>query len=226
MSVAVVQCGIMEFREAYLLQKSIRDKVTEGKVSETILLMEHLPVITIGKSGNTENVLVPGKELAGNGISLFFTDRGGDVTFHGPGQLVIYPIIDLRQRGKDAHKYVSGLEETAIRTLGDYSITGTRDDSHAGIWVGNNEIAAIGISLSKWVTMHGMALNVNNDLHPFSLINPCGFADRGAVSMSQILSRELPVIDVTEKFLKHFEDVFETCLEWQSSGTSTGGTYE
>ncbi|MFC1920549.1 lipoyl(octanoyl) transferase LipB [Chloroflexota bacterium] len=226
MSIIVYQPGLTEYKEASTLQKSIRHKVIKGEAEDTLLLLEHPPTITIGKSGKPENVLVSEAELAGQGISIFFTERGGDVTFHGPGQLVAYPILDLNKRGRNGHKYVYDLEETVLRTLSDLSITGSRDESHAGIWVNNNEIAAIGISLSKWVTMHGIALNVNIDLQPFSLIYPCGFTDRKATSISELLSREIPVKEVTERFLAHFAEIFETDFICESIPQAKGGSYE
>ncbi|MFC1900658.1 lipoyl(octanoyl) transferase LipB [Chloroflexota bacterium] len=226
MSIIVYQPGLVGYNEAYLLQKDIRRKVIGGEEEDTLLLLEHSPAITVGKSGKPENVLVSEAELAGQGISLFFTDRGGDVTYHGPGQLVAYPVINLNKRGKDAHKYVNDLEEVAIRTLSDFSIEGCRDESHAGIWVNNNEIAAIGISLSKWVTMHGIALNVNIDLQPFSLINPCGFTDRKATSMSELLSRVIPMNEVVDIFLSHFTEVFGTDIKYESIKAIAGGINE
>ena len=149
MHLIVYQLGLVDYSDAYGLQRDIRRRVIDGESEDTLLLLEHPPTITVGKSGKLENILASKTELAGKGVSLFFVDRGGDVTYHGPGQLVAYPIIDLRKRGEDAHKYVTDLEEVAIRTLNDFSIRGSRDVTHAGIWVENDEIAAIGISLSK-----------------------------------------------------------------------------
>ena len=226
MSVIVYYPGLIGYREAYRLQSDIRLRVISGEAEDALLILEHNPVITIGKSGKPENVLVSEAELAGRGISLFFSDRGGDVTYHGPGQLVVYPVINLKKGDKDAHKYVYDLEETAIRTLSDFSITGCRDETHAGIWVDNSEIAAIGIGLKKWVTMHGIALNVNVDLKPFSLINPCGFTDRKAVSMSGLLSGDIPMEEVTGKFLARFSEVFDVELLPAENRVFAGGADE
>jgi lipoate-protein ligase B len=165
-------------------------------------------VITIGKSGKVENVLASQAELRARGISLFFVDRGGDVTYHGPGQLVVYPIIDLKNRGSDLHQYVYDLEEVIIRTLGDFGIRAARDESHRGVWVADKEMAAIGLRVRRWVTMHGFALNVNTDLDPFSLINPCGFTDRGATSMAVVLTKEIPMTAVSDRILARFSEVF------------------
>jgi len=139
--------GLTEYQEAYNLQRKLHRQRAEGKIDDVILLLEHPPTITIGKSGTLDNVLVSREQLAQQGISLFFIDRGGDVTYHGPGQLVGYPIFDLRQKGKDLRSYVKNLEEVILRTLKDFSINGDRDERHPGVWVNKEEIAAIGLSL-------------------------------------------------------------------------------
>jgi lipoate-protein ligase B len=212
----VYHLGLIEYRKAYHLQRELLQNRFDGEINDTILLLEHPPTITIGKSGKLENVLVSPAQLAREGISLFFTDRGGDVTYHGPGQLVAYPIIDLRQRGRDIHRYVHELEEVVIRALNDFSIEARRDDSHAGVWVKDEEIAAIGLSIKRWITMHGIALNVNPNLGHFSLINPCGFPDRRATSMARLLSRDVPMEEVSQRLIAHFSDVFNARMEWDS----------
>ncbi len=212
----VYRLGLVEYREAYHLQRKLLRQRFDGEIKDTILLLEHLPTITIGKSGKLENVLASQAQLAREGISLFFTDRGGDVTYHGPGQLVVYPIIDLRERGKDIHRYVHDLEAVIIRTLSSFSIGADRDDSHAGVWVKNEEIAAIGLSIKRWITMHGIALNVDPELEHFSLINPCGFSDRKATSISKLLSQNVPMEEVIYRLIAHFSDVFNVHIEWDS----------
>ena len=209
----VYQLGLITYSEAYHLQRQLLCQRVNNEIADTLLLLEHPPTITIGKSGKLENVLASQAQLAEAGVSLFFVDRGGDVTYHGPGQLVAYPIIDLRQRGRDVHQYLRDLEEVIIRTLNDFSITASRDRSHAGVWVRNEEIAAIGLRVSKWVSMHGFALNVNIDLEQFSLINPCGFNDRQAVSISSLLSQDVSIEAVTEKLLARFSEVFNSQME-------------
>ncbi len=224
MRINVYQPGTISYDQAYRLQRELRRRVIDGRTAETLLLLEHPPTVTIGRSGNSDNILVSPERLAELGVSLFFTDRGGDVTCHGPGQLVAYPILDLAKRGRDARRYINQLEEVIIRTLDHFSIRGSRDEEHAGIWVGNNEIAAIGINLRRWVSAHGLALNVNTGPRLFSLINPCGFTDRQAVSISQLLSGPVDMKEVTEIFLTHFSDVFEAELEMVN--TPIGGAYE
>ena len=214
MQCAVRQPGRIEYSEAYGLQKELLQERLKGQIADTLLLLEHPPTITVGKAGKLENVLVPPAELAHAGVSLILTDRGGDVTYHGPGQIVGYPILDLRERNRDAHQYVHNLEEVLIRTLVDYSIKSERDPSHAGVWVNDEEIAALGLRIHRWITMHGFALNVNTDLNHFSLINPCGFTNKTATSMARLLGYELSTGEVTGRLLSHFADVFEVELKF------------
>lgn len=205
---SVYQLGRVGYDEVYELQAELLDRRINGTIGDTLLLLEHPPTITIGKSGKPENILASQAELREKGISIFFIDRGGDVTYHGPGQLVGYPIIDLKNKRRDLYRYISNLEELIMKTLSDFDIKAARDESHRGVWVGAKEVAAIGLRVRKWVTMHGFALNVNTDLEPFSLINPCGFTDRGATSMAEVLSQEIPMAAVTERILARFAEVF------------------
>jgi lipoate-protein ligase B len=206
----ILELGLIEYREAYELQKTLHRQRVEGKIPDVLLLLEHPPTITIGKSGTLDNVLISQEQLTRQGISLFFIDRGGDVTYHGPGQLVGYPIIDLGQRGKDLHRYISDLEEVMLWTLKDFSIDGNRDESHPGVWEKKEEVAAVGLSVRKWVSMHGFALNINTDLEPFSFINPCGFSDRRATSMSKILNSDVPMKEATNSLISHFCNIFDS----------------
>ena len=180
---------------------------------DTLLLLEHPPTLTMGKSGKLENLLVPREELAARGISLFFTDRGGDITYHGPGQLVAYLVLNLAAHGKDIHRYIYNLQEVLIRTLADFSIAARRDERHVGVWVGDEKIAAIGVAVHRWVTMHGLALNVNPVMEHFRLINPCGITNKGVTSMAQLLSKDVPVRDVADTLVRHFSAVFNTTIE-------------
>jgi lipoyl(octanoyl) transferase len=201
--------GLIDYDKCYKLQLKLWRARLDEEIPDTILLLEHPPVITLGQSGNQQNILVSREELAQKGISMFFSDRGGDVTYHGPGQLVAYPIFDLRKRNRDLHQFVYDLEEVILRTLRDFKINGQRDENHPGIWVQQAEIAALGLRIRNWVTMHGLALNVNTDLEHFSLINPCGFSDRKATSMSKLLSGKVPIEEVKIKMLTHFSEVFD-----------------
>jgi lipoate-protein ligase B len=206
--------GLIDFGEAYDIQKKLWSQKMNGRSADALLLLEHSPSFTIGKSGSLENLLLSKEELAQKGISLFFIDRGGDITYHGPGQLVVYPIVDLRNRGKDIHRYIHDLQEVVIRTLADLAIEAQRDGQHVGVWVDNDKIAAIGVRVSRWVTMHGLALNVNPVMEHFSYINPCGILDKGVTSISQVLSHDVPMETVVNRVAHHFSQVFDTQVEW------------
>jgi lipoate-protein ligase B len=200
---------VVEYGAAYQLQKKIHEQRVAGDIGDTLLLLEHPPAITVGKAGSIENILVPRETLNQMGISLYFVDRGGDVTYHGPGQLVGYPILDLSSRGGDLKRYVRDLEEVLIRTLEDFSIKAGRDPQHVGVWIGQKKIASIGLSIRQWVTMHGFALNVCNNLEHFSLIHPCGFKDRKTTSMQEVLGFQPSIEEVTERLLFLFSEVFD-----------------
>jgi lipoate-protein ligase B len=200
--------GIVEYRKAWELQRMLHHQRVEGRIPDLLLLLEHPPTITIGKSGSPDNVLISSEQMVQTGIPLFFTDRGGDVTYHGPGQLVGYPILDLREQGRDLHLYVRRLEEVMIRTLRDFSIEADSDGTHPGVWVRGEEIGAIGLSVKKWVSMHGFALNVNIDLDHFASVYPCGFPDRRATSMSKVIGRKILREEVSARLKSHFYDIF------------------
>lgn len=208
----VRKLGMMAYNDAHRKQKELHRQRVAGAIADTLLLLEHPPTFTIGKSGNLKNILISEEKRLKEGIDLFFVERGGDVTYHGPGQLVIYPIIDLKDRGKDVGGFVRNLEKVTIRTLKDFGIHAVRDESHAGVWVGREEVAAIGLCLRKWVTMHGLAINVNTNLEHFALINPCGLPDRKATSISKLVGRRTPMKAVIKQFLLHFANVFDNNL--------------
>lgn len=206
----------VEYGQALELQKRLWSKRVEGKAGDALILLEHPPTLTVGMSGKLQNLLVTKEELARRGIPLFYTDRGGDITYHGPGQLVAYPIIDLAGRQKDVHRYVHDLEEVVIRTLADFSILAARHDKYVGVWVGDEKIAAIGVRVRRWVTMHGLALNVSPVLEHFSLIHPCGIVDKGVTSIARILSREVSMEAVATRIVEHFVEVFGVTVVWGS----------
>ena len=208
----VSDLGLIDYGEAWDLQKRLHDLRIAEEIDDVLLTLEHPPVLTLGKSGSLANVLAPPERLADMGISVYHIERGGDVTYHGPGQLVAYPIIDLRRRDKDISRFVADLEEVIIRTVRDFSIEAGRDAGHRGVWIDKQELAAIGLSIRRWVSMHGVALNVSTNLTHFQLINPCGFTDRGATSMAQCLSRDISLASVRKSLLRHFADVFDIQL--------------
>ena len=198
--------GLVDYEAALRLQNQLAQARMEEKTADVLLLLQHPPVITMGKSGKIHNVLDP-QAVQRKNIKVIFTDRGGDVTYHGPGQLVIYPILNLRLHGLSVPGYVGKLEETAIRTLDRYGIKARRIEKLRGVWVGNEKVAALGVHLSRWISKHGLALNVNTDLDPFDLINPCG-TGRKATSMARILGKELPMEEVEMRMMEAFSEVF------------------
>ena len=180
-----------------------------------LLFVEHPHVLTLGKSGDAENVLVNPARLAELGVDYFPINRGGDITYHGPGQLVAYPILDLDQYFTDIHKYLRTLEEAVIRTCAEFGIIAGRIDGLTGVWVdvekgfGARKICAFGVKCSRWVTMHGLALNVNSDLNFFNLIVPCGITDRGVTSISKEIGREVELDEVKPKLYAHLKELFD-----------------
>ena len=212
----------VEYGDAYNIQKRLWAQKVKGQTVDFLLLLEHPPTFTIGKSGKLENLFRSKEELAKEGFSLFFTDRGGDITYHGPGQLVAYPIIDLKNRGKDIHRYIHDLQEVVIRTLADLSIEVQRDEKNVGVWVGDDKIAAIGVSIRRWITRHGLALNVNPTLEHFSLIRPCGILDKGVTSISKVLSRDVAREVVIRGLVNHFSDVFDADIQWAPANPLRG----
>jgi len=202
------QLGLVDYASALELQ---REKVAQrkaGAIPDTLLLLEHPHVYTLGRNARQENILVSAEWLASRGAEVFHTDRGGDVTYHGPGQLMGYPILDLTQHRRDISWYMRSLEEVFIRTTRDFGIEAGRSQGAAGVWVGNDKLAAMGVHLSRWVTSHGFALNVNTDLRYFEWIVPCGLQGKGVTSLAKLLGRAVGTEEVTEHVVEHFGTVF------------------
>jgi len=208
----VLDLGLMGYGQAYALQRRLHEARLKDAVPDTLLLLEHPPVITLGKGARAEHLLFSPEFYAQHGVEVCPTDRGGDVTCHLPGQLVGYPIFDLRAYGRDLHHFLRQIEEGLIRLLNEYGIQAGRMPGYTGVWVGNEKIAAIGIKVARWVSMHGFALNVNNDLSLFRLIVPCGIADRGVTSIKQRLGKPLPMPEVKARATRQFEAVFGLAL--------------
>jgi lipoyl(octanoyl) transferase len=206
--ILAVDLGIAEYGRAWELQKRLHAMRVRQEIGDVLLLLEHPPTLTVGKSGSMKNVLASPERLAQLGISLFFIERGGDVTYHGPGQVVGYPIMDLRGRGKDIYGFVTDLEEVMIRTARDFHVEATRDPGHRGVWVNEGELGAIGLSVRRWVSMHGFAFNVTTNLEHFTVINPCGFSDRQATSLAALLGLDIAIETVRERLQLHFSAVF------------------
>jgi lipoyl(octanoyl) transferase len=203
--------GRIEYADGVELQKALVQQRQAGEIDDTLLFVEHPPVITLGVKtrGNFANIRADADALAAQGVTVHETGRGGDVTFHGPGQLVGYPILDLKPDRQDVHRYVRDLEEVLIRTAADFGIEAGRIKGYSGAWVGDRKLAAIGVRISRWVTSHGFALNVTTDLSGFDLIVPCGITDRGVTSLSALLGRDVAMADVERSVIAHFTAVFD-----------------
>jgi lipoyl(octanoyl) transferase len=203
----------MEYLPCAELQKRVVDKVAAEELADTLLFVEHEPVLTLGANFHRENLLLSDDAYELEGITVADTDRGGDVTYHGPNQLVIYPIFNISHFGKDLHKWLRDLEETVIVALGSFGLEGERFPPNTGVWVRQRKIAAIGIKVKRWTSMHGIALNCNNDLHPFSMIVPCGIKDYGVTSLSQELGRNVGIEEAMPLVQSAFERVFGLKLQ-------------
>jgi lipoyl(octanoyl) transferase len=190
------------------LQEKLVEMRQREEIDDQLLLLEHPPVITLGRGGDTTNLLATPPELASHGVRFYETTRGGDITYHGPGQIVGYPILHLGENNRDVRKYVTVLEEVLIRTVADYGITAQRVEGRRGIWVGNDKIAAIGVRIARWVTSHGWALNVSTNLEHFRLITPCGLQGTGVTSIEKETGRRVPMEEVREALVRHFAEVF------------------
>lgn len=202
--------GFVPYGEALDLQKALVDERRAGSVPDLLLLLQHPPVITLGiRRDSRSHVIASDGQLAMRGVDVHEAGRGGDVTYHGPGQIVGYPILDLRPDRCDVHRYVRDLEEVMIRVCADYGVAAHRVDGLTGAWVGTAKIGAIGVRISRWITSHGFAFNVNTRLEDFQLIVPCGIADRGVTSLRQLLGRELSIEDVEDRFIRRFAEVFD-----------------
>jgi lipoyl(octanoyl) transferase len=208
----VRRLGIVPYADALALQRSLVEERQAGRIGDVLLLVQHPAVLTLGVGGDggRAHVLATDEVLAARGIAIHETGRGGDVTYHGPGQLVGYPILDLAPDRRDVHRYVRDLEEVLIRVAADYGIVAGRISGLTGVWVGEEKLAAIGVRISKWVTSHGFALNVATNLDDFNLIVPCGISDRGVTSVERLLGRCVDIRAVEERVVTRFAEVFST----------------
>jgi lipoyl(octanoyl) transferase len=200
---------LVTYENGMKLQQKLVELRQREQIPDQLLLLEHPPVITLGRGGKLDNLLASADILATQGVRFFETTRGGDITYHGPGQLVGYPILHLGEGNRDVRKYVWKLEEVLIRTVAAYGITAERVEGKRGIWVGNDKIAAIGVRIARWVTSHGWALNVATNLEHFRLITPCGLHGTGVTSIERQLGRSVPLDEVREVLAAQFAEVFE-----------------
>jgi lipoyl(octanoyl) transferase len=209
----VRRLGRIQYAEGLEIQASLVAQRQAEQIPDTLLLLEHQPVFTLGRNARPENMLFSAEALRARGFEIFETGRGGDVTYHGPGQVVGYPILDLGPDRRDVHRYVRDLEEVMIRTCADYGVSAGRVAGLTGAWVGDEKIGAIGVRIARWVTSHGFALNVSTDLSPFDLIVPCGIRGRGVTSLERLAGSPVSVDQVMERLAGHFAQVFERRLE-------------
>ncbi|SRR5581483_85068 len=215
----LIELGLTPYREAWELQRTVFQGVLTAQEEDTLILVEHPPVYTFGRgvdrrsNGTPANFLLSQEKLLAIGAETFEIERGGDVTFHGPGQLVGYPILNLAHFKEDLGWYLRSLEETVIEVLRTYAIEGFRVPGRTGVWVANaageEKICAIGVHASRWCTMHGFAFNIDTDLSYFQHIVPCGITDRGVTSLQKIVGREIPMPEVRERYVSAFESVFQ-----------------
>jgi len=213
-SLAVRDLGTMRYAEALAIQHDLVEQRKRGEMGDQLLFVEHPHVYTLGKSGDMSNLLLNEEQLTQKGATFYKINRGGDITYHGPGQLVGYPILDLDNFFTDIHKYLRFLEDVIIKTLAEYGIKSERSEGETGVWldVGTpfaRKICAMGVRTSRWVTMHGFALNVNANLGYFDNIIPCGIKGKAVTSMEAELDKKIPLDEVKEKILKHFSELFK-----------------
>jgi lipoyl(octanoyl) transferase len=206
--IEIRRLGRVRYADGLALQERLVRERQAGAIPDTLLLLEHDPVFTLGRNARSENVLFPADDLRARGFDVFEAGRGGDVTYHGPGQVVGYPIVDLSPDRRDVHRYVRDLEDVMIRTCADYGLGAERVAGRTGCWVGPEKIGAIGVRIARWVTSHGFAFNVRNDLAPFGLIVPCGIRDRGVTSLARLLDREVDPEEVMDRLAGHLAAVF------------------
>jgi lipoyl(octanoyl) transferase len=210
----VRRLGLVPYDEALAMQRQLVEERRAGRVPDLLLLLQHPAVITLGVKGDggRANIVATDERLAELGIGVHETGRGGDVTYHGPGQIVGYPILDLKPDRCDVHRYVRDLEEVMIRVCADYGVSAGRIKGLTGTWVGAEKIGAIGVRLSRWITSHGFAFNVSTDLDHFKLIVPCGISDRGVTSLERATGRRLPFAEIEDAVARRFQVIFDRQL--------------
>ena len=208
--VQIRRLGVVPYADGLEIQKQLVEQRRTGEIPDQLLLLEHPPVITLGVKtrNNRSNIVAAPSTLEAEGVEVYESGRGGDVTYHGPGQLVGYPIIDLKPDRCDVHRYVRDIEEVMIRTAASFGIEAGRLAGLTGAWVGNEKLAAIGVRIARWVTSHGFAFNVNTTLNHFDLIVPCGISDQGVTSLQKLVGREVPMVEVEDAVELSFRRVF------------------
>jgi len=209
----IIDLGLMDYGKAWDLQRQLWVKRVQGELPDLLLLLEHPHVITLGRRGNRSFLIATPEELESAKIPIFHVERGGDVTYHGPGQIIGYPLFNLKEYGYRLVRYVDQLEEVILRTLQDFGIEGKRDSLNRGVWVDREKIASIGVAIKRWVSFHGFALNYDTDLKYFDLVHPCGLKGIKMTSIGKVLARKISRKDLKEKVCFHFKQMFER--EWE-----------
>ena len=209
----LIDLGLMDYEKAWNLQHQFWSRRVEGELPDVLLLLEHPHVITLGRRGNRIHLKVSPEMLEAMKIPIFHVERGGDITYHGPGQMVVYPLLDLKDYGYRLIRYVDQLEEVILHVLRDFGIEGEKDSHHRGVWANGNKIASIGVAIKRWVSFHGFALNYETDLEYFDLMDPCGLVGEKMTSMAKILGGGISRKDLAERIVFHFKEVFQK--EWE-----------
>jgi lipoate-protein ligase B len=209
----IINLGLVDYQKAWDLQHLLWSKRAEEELPDLLLILEHPHVITLGRRGNRSHLLASPEILEAMKIPIFHVERGGDVTYHGPGQIVVYPVLGLKEYGYRLIRYIGQLEEIVLRVLGDFGIQGRRDPVNRGVWVDGEKIASVGVTIKRWVSFHGFSLNYETDLKYFELINPCGLEGKKMTSMARILGTRISQEELVERIGFHFKRIFER--EWE-----------
>jgi lipoate-protein ligase B len=204
----IIDLGLMDYQEAWDLQRDLWSRRVKGELPDLLLFLEHPHVITLGRRGNRSYLIAPQEVLDAMAIPIYHVERGGDVTYHGPGQLVVYPILDLKGYGYRLIRYVDQLEEVILRTLRDFGMEGKKDSLNRGVWVNGEKIASLGVAIKRWVSFHGLALNYETELNYFDLIHPCGLVGKKMTSIEKILGEKVPRESLMERICFHFKEIF------------------
>lgn len=209
----ILNLGLMDYAKAWDLQHDLWSRRVEGELPDLLLLLEHPHVFTLGRRGNRSHLIVSPEVLEAMKIPIFHVERGGDITYHGPGQIVVYPILDLKDYGYRLIRYIDQLEEVILHVLKDFGIEGRRDPSNRGVWVNSDKIASIGVAVKRWVSFHGFSLNYETDLKYFDLINACGLVGKKMTTMAKVLGKRVSKERLSERIIFYFKEVFKK--EWE-----------
>jgi lipoate-protein ligase B len=205
----LIDIDLIDYQRSWDFQREFVATKVKSDIPDVLILLEHNPVITLGRRGNRQHILASREVLTAEGIRVYHVERGGEVTYHGPGQIVGYPILNLRNWRRDVSWYIFNLEEVLIRALGDFGIEGTRNSLNRGVWVGDSKIGSIGVAIRRWTTYHGLSLNVSPNMTHYDFITPCGLQGIEATSMRELLGKEPDHRRVRDGILRHFQQVFE-----------------